>query len=482
MNVKLFFLGCLVIFSASLWAVDEGEFRGETKAKIEILQKQNNQTNSKIDSLEKDIRDEYKTVTDRQNERIGDIESHFNIFLTILGILAALASYMTFKRSKEMALNEVQEWLEKNGNSIKTEMTKFETELEAFKKQAKEATEQHNNYLTQSKEKIEELEKSMLQEDMGTSQKNELTPDNSSLNQAIKHILSKPQNIYNFDDWNTLAFHSYQQNKFEDALFYWRKILEINEILPSVEARTLLNIAAVLNKLNRKEESLHFHDELIKKFQATTDEVIQELIARSILVKGIILGQLDRNEELLVTFDTLISTFINSQNDKIKEFIAIAQGSKGTLFLKLNKYEKAIEAFNELILQVNDTQTNVILERKAYAFIGKGIALGYFNKQEAINVYTEFINIFKYTENTIIKEKIAQACFYRLRIQLLIKQISDEKLDETTLSILTNNQKYKISYTAAIEACNNQCPHVMRVLLLLTGQQVMERMRSTHIE
>jgi len=410
MRIKLFLLGCLVAISTSSWATDEGEFRGETKAKIEILQKQNDQINSKINSLEKDIRDEYKTVTDRQNERIEDIESHFNIFLTILGILAALASYMTFKRSKEMALSEVKEWLEKNGASIKTEMTKFETELETFKKQAKEATDQHNHYLTQSKEKIDEIQKSMLQEDMSTSQKNALIPDNSSLDQAINHILSKPQNIYNFDDWNTLAFHSYQQNKYEDALYYWRKVIETNNTPPEAKVQTLFNIAITLKILNRNEEEITTYTDLITLFKQTNNPIIKEQVAKALFNLGVRLGQLNKIEQEIETYDQLFQEYSNEENSVYQELIIKALINKAVRLGQLNRHEEEVAIYNDFLEKYSNDPNDVMQINVAKILVLKGIHLSNLEQySEAIKVYDELLQKHYKADNESIQIQIVNA-------------------------------------------------------------------------
>lgn len=414
MAIKLLFLGFLIILTTSLWATDAGEFRGETKAKIEILQKQNDQANSKIDSLEKDIRDEYKTVTDRQNERIGDIESHFNIFLTILGILAALASYMTFKRSKELALNEVKEWLEKNGASIKTEMTKFETELETFKKQAKEATDQHNNYLNQSKEKIEEIQRNMLQDDMDTSQQDTLTLSNNSLDKAITHILSKPQNSYNFDDWNTLAFYSYQQNKFDDALYHWRKVVEANEAPLEVKAQTLFNIAITLKLLNRNEEEIAIYNDLITSFKRIDTPLIKEQIAKALYNMGVRLGQLNRIEQEIETYNQLLQEYSNDENSVYRELIGKALVNKAVRLGQLNRHDEETAIYNEFFEIYRNDSNEVIQEIMAKILVNKGVQLANLNQyNEAIKVYDELLQKDYKDDNELIQIQIANALLYK---------------------------------------------------------------------
>lgn len=63
MSIKLIFLGCLVSISTSLWAIDDGEFRGETKAKIEILQKQKLLHLKKIVRVSKNLKIVLQTKT-----------------------------------------------------------------------------------------------------------------------------------------------------------------------------------------------------------------------------------------------------------------------------------------------------------------------------------------------------------------------------------------------------------------------------------
>ncbi len=412
MAIKLLFLWCLITFSTSLWATDTdaGEFRGETKAKIEILQKQNDQTNTKIDSLEKDVRDEYKTVTDRQNERIGDIESHFNIFLTILGILAALASYMTFKRSKEIAIKEVKDWLEKNSDSIKTNMSKFEKELEQLKEQAKDATDQHNSYLTQSKEKIDEIQKNMLQDDMNTSQQDTLPLSNDSFDKAITHILSKPQNTYNFNDWNALAFYSYQQSKFDDALYHWRKVIEANEVPSEVKAQTLFNIAITLKLLNRDEEEMTIYNDLITSFKQTNNPIIKEQVAKALFNLGVRLGQLNKVEQEIETYDQLFQEYSNEENSVYRELIIKALINKAVRLGQLNRHEEEVAIYNDFLEKYSNDSSDVMQINVAKILVLKGIHLSNLKQyNEAIKVYDELLQKDYKADNEFIQIHIVNA-------------------------------------------------------------------------
>jgi hypothetical protein len=122
MSIKLIFLGCLVSISTSLWAIDDGEFRGETKAKIEILQKQNDELKTKIVTLEKDSQsvEEFKNSITDQDKRIQDLSFYTSLIATLIAILTLIVGavgvafpYLMFRqnsKSQEEAKKDIELW------------------------------------------------------------------------------------------------------------------------------------------------------------------------------------------------------------------------------------------------------------------------------------------------------------------------------------------------------------------------------------
>lgn len=493
MSIKLFFLGCLIVFSTSLLGSDAGEFRGETKAKIEILQKQSDQTTTKIDSLEKDIRDEYKIVTDRQNERIGDIENHFNIFLAILGIFAAIAGYITFKKSKELALTEVKDWLEKNGDSIKTEMAKFEAELEVLKKQAKDATDEHNKKLIATSQEAEnELQKLQQTIQDGKEKTHEIkkTDNDNALSTIAQLLREKPQSAYTFEDWNKLAFDSYKRNQKDDALFYWRNAVKMTNEVSIQKTQILFNIGITLSQLNRSKEAIAVYDELISELQETQNEALQKKKVNAIFNKAVELSNLNRSDEEIVTYDELINEVQGTQNIDLQIFKAKAMHNKAATFSHLNRIDDAITTYDKLIHELQGTQIEALQEQKIKAENNKGITLGKNNHfedallifdtiinelettsvealqnqrvkallnkgvllgknnhfKDAIKLFDEIIYKFKETQNETIQELKAAAFLNRFEMQIISGLESEEKIDENINQCFNDNKQNELQF------------------------------------
>lgn len=312
---KTDFLGCLVAISTSLWAMDAGEFRGETKAKIEILQKQNDQANSKIDSLEKDIRDEYKTVTDRQNEQISALQSNFDTFITLLSLIAGIGGvafpYVMYKqntKAQETAKKDIESWKEKT-------KLEFDKELKGLQDHSENAKNKIDAITKKAEIELQTLQQSIQNSPALEPHKNQ----NSALETVAKILRSKPQNEYTFNDLNLLAFEAYEQSKFDDALYYWRKAKELFEDLSLESAQIFFNIAVTLGQLNRTEDAIMAFTDLIRKFKDIENDFIQEQRAKAFYNKGVLLVELNNHHEAISIYSELISTFKNFRSDSIQE-------------------------------------------------------------------------------------------------------------------------------------------------------------------
>jgi len=435
MSIKLLFLGCLITLSTSLWATDTGEFRGETKAKIEILQKQNDQINTKIDSLEKDVRDEYKTVTDRQNERIGDIASYFNTFLAVLGILAALAGYMTFKRSKELALNEVKDWLEKNGDSIKTEMAKFKQELAHMQKQAQEATKEHNKLL---KDNIDNLEQET------NEIRKKITAHHSeknSISATGEDFRSKALNQYTFEDWDNRAYAADEEGKKIDAIYYWNQALEYGNPSDVQYLETCINIAVTHAELEHYKEEIEIYNKLIDKFINNQDEQIEEQIAFALYNKGLTYQILSDDENALEAYAILIKQFLDKENETINNDVAQALINTGLIFGKQKENHAAIQAYDTLLTRFNGTQNEKLNELIATALFNKAYRLGQEKEnQKAIDTYNQIIQQFTGSSNKKIQEQVVKALINKA-IKLKKKQLYNEAIECLIEAIRLNSNK-----------------------------------------
>ena len=490
MNIKLLFLGFLVAISTSLWAMDAGEFRGETKAKIEILQKQNDQANSKIESLEKDIRDEYKTVTDRQNEQISALQSNFDTFITLLSLIAGIGGvafpYVMHKqntKAQETAKNDIEAWKEKT-------MLEFDKELNSFKDHAQGAKSEITTSVEEAKKVESEIKNIQCGLQNGQSIPQNESNSDSSLSKVATKVREKPQSEYTFEDWNRLAFDAYNQNKLEDTLFYWRNAIKAENLLEIQYVQTLFNIAIVLMNLNRTNDELATYDKLIQRFEQSQSKIILELVTKALFNKGVALtkigksndsidiynqiidnfkgieseiiqegrakaylnkgftvGELDHKEEEITVYDKLFQEFQNSQNILIQEQIAISLVNKGINLRERNLKKEATTVFEEMIHAYKSIQNNDIQIQRAKALMSLGGTLGLLNQnQDAIEVYNKLITEYKDYPNNEIQEKRAQAYINRFEMQLIMNQKLEEIQDENIKLHINEDREKKLQF------------------------------------
>jgi|GEM_PF-2018319 hypothetical protein len=463
----------------------DAEFRGEAKAKITFLEKQNNELKIKLDSLEDKQKsvEEYQNIIDRQDKRIEDVNTKMSVagaivsFLAIIigigGVVFPIVLFRQNMKIQEQAKNDIELWKEKTKKE-------FDEELEKFKKHANAKTEeitkdaenahqlleiienshdvsQLNNNISSEEQELASNESQKLAtkakktsswKDYITSAKLSFFAKNygdalRSINEAL-HELSKIVKDENTEEFvkEQLAQALFlkgitfgEMNKNEEEIKVYEELLHTfketkNETIREQMARALFNKGFSLGQMNQNEEATKAYDELLHTFRETTNEAIKELIAKAFFNKGFSLGQMNQNEEEIKVYDELLHTFIETTNEAIKELIAKVLGNKGFRLGQMNQNEEAIKAYDELLRSFKETNNDAIKELMAKVQVNKGFILGQMNKsEEAIKVYDELLHTFKETTNEAIKEQMANALLNIFEYLLINnKEWSDENM------------------------------------------------------
>lgn len=431
MSIKLIFLGCLVSISTSLWAIDDGEFRGETKAKIEILQKQNDEIKTKIVTLEKDSQsvEEFKNSITDQDKRIQDLSFYTSLIATLIAILTLIVGavgvafpYLMFRqnsKSQEEAKKDIELW------KIKTK-SEFDAELENFKKIKEEKSLEIKNHTEEAKRKIdgkvqeisnisvEELKQSGIQISI---------EDEKEIRKESQIIADEAEKENDVDGFITSAKLSFSIQNYGDALRNIEKALGVTKN-DTETAQLLFLKGIVLDKLNKIEDEIMIYDELVKRFNTNREDIIQIQLANALFNKGIKLTDMNRDKEAINAYTEVINRFIESKNAILQERVADSLINKGIRFGIMNRNDEAINVFDILLSHFDNDSTESILSKIAICLLNKGYALGNLNRyNEAILLYDELFNRFENSTNELIQEQVSTALYNKA---VLLSKVDDD--------------------------------------------------------
>ncbi len=186
---------------------------------------------------------------------------------------------------------------------------------------------------------------------------------------------SNPQNIaYTL---NSIAQIHLAQKDYETALDYFKKILEVTKDIPdeitrmNLEALTYLNMAKVLNFLNRDEQAIEYIEKS-KKYLLTLRNPALVYAYRNAGQIYISLGHYDKaiqNLDSCITLSGNKLSLLSSAYELMSEaYLGMAKENND-----ITAYHKAIEYAQKALEYIKQTKT-VYLENKAYAVLYKSYA------------------------------------------------------------------------------------------------------------
>lgn len=337
--VMMLFLVTMVCMGA-----DDSEFRGEAKAKIEMLQHQNDELKTKIDSLD----DKVKSV-DTYKDQIQEVNTHVDRSINILAIVLALSGVLGYfsvkSRAKDEAREAAKEWFKENSNDL----TKQIQELTTLKNVAKVKTEEHHHYLQKSREDIEKAKEGIIRNLKSSNEKVNIVSSSGNLISDEAEFIrqTKPQNKYLFDDWDTLAFDLYENKKYEEAKYHWEKAIELGNPTEEEYVNAQYMIGHTFEKLGEEQKAITTYDELLTRFFTSQSQTIEIVIANAFVSKGYTLSKIREYDKEINTYDMLFRRFPGKQPLEIEEPLSKALANKGVSLGDLKKYEEAIAVYEE---------------------------------------------------------------------------------------------------------------------------------------
>lgn len=470
MSIKLFFLECLVIFSTSLLGSDEGEFRGETKAKIEILQKQNDELKTKITAIEKDSQsvEEFKNSITDQDKRIQDLSFYTSLIATLIAILTLIVGavgvafpYLMFRqnsKSQEEAKKDIELW------KIKTK-SEFDAELENFKKIKEEKSLEIKNHTEEAKRKIDGKVQEISNisvEELKQSGVQISKEDEQEIRKESQIISDEAEKENDIDGFITSAKLSFSIQNYGDALRNIEKALSLTNDDTEI-SQLLFFKGIILDRLNKIEDEIITYDELIKRFSTKTDEIILIQVANALHNKGVKLNDLNRFEEALDVYDEVIKRFLGNETTIIQERVVDALNNKGVRLGIMGRNEEAIEAFDVLLSHFSDVSKEPIQSKVVVCLFNKGYTLGNLNKDdEAILIFDNIFNRYQNSTNDLIQEQVSNA--------LYSKAISLHKISKIEEAIKSYNNFLKIFQTTQNENIKEIVSKVFVNMGIIYGQ------------
>jgi tetratricopeptide (TPR) repeat protein len=204
-------------------------------------------------------------------------------------------------------------------------------------------------------------------------------------------------------------------NRDEDAISAYDEVVRrfddsTETAIQEQVAKALVNKGITLEKLNRDEDAISAYDEVVRRFDGSTETAIQEQVAAVLFYKGIRLGELNRNKDAISTYDEIVRRFGDSNEIIMQASVAAALINKSFRLGELNRNEDAISAYDEIVKRFGDSTVPPMQELVAKALVNKGITLEKLNRNEdAISAYDEVVRRFDDSTETAIQGQVAKA-------------------------------------------------------------------------
>lgn len=392
----LLFVSFLIL--TSLFAdtsLTDAEFRGEAKAKITFLEKQNAELKTKLDSLEDKQKsvEEYKDILNQQNSRISDISLYITSFGILIAIMTIGATIFGYFSVKSHAKEEARASAQAEINELKIEFDKI---VKNAKEELEKIAEIHSDYVKQKE----------LMKGKDIKEYSETNGDKEGLNGALQYALYKAQTYQDYNSWFDVAMFALKL-KDRKAIEYWENAISVatNDLSKSV---AIMNKGATFGQLTEYQKAIETYDDFLRRFSETENENIQEQIGNALLNKGLVQVRLNEQQKAIETYDNFLEKFSDTQNIKMQEQSAMALLSKGFAQGQLVQNQKAIETYEELVRRFGNSQNQKIKESIAQALLNLFELQVIENKIFNTDMIVKFQEYAKNNQQSLLKFKMIQ--------------------------------------------------------------------------
>ena len=423
MKARLFFvLYFLYLIVLPTSANEMDVFRGDTQAKIEHLQRQNDELKSELKDKVKDseYQKDFAHLKDLINNQNSNISWTLGMGGILVTILLGFLVYLGFISVKSIAKESADKWFTEHTRDLENRIKELELQATKHKQTMEQVSEGVQAKAEAVKIELNEIQNTISAQSGkmkdGVAELEHLgkaiaTP---ALDQAVKELNKKPPSEYQFADWNNLAYESYVKGNFNGFLFNIEKAIKSDNASPSQILVTMLNRGIILGQLGRTDDALAQFDQLIRAYRKDERPEIRESVARAMLNRGVTLGKMGRTDEALAQYDQLIQTYRNDERFEIRESVARAMLNRGVTLGQQGRTDDALAQFDQLIRAYRKDERPEIRESVARAMMNRGFTLGKMGRtDEALEQYDELIQMYRKDERPEIRESVARAMLNR---------------------------------------------------------------------
>lgn len=369
--------------------------------------------------------------------RVSDAQANMSwwfgmvgLFLTLLTLMLAFVGFLTYQRSKDTALQQIQDFLKTEKplllKEAKTDILQdAEREIELVRKQLT------NDFTQKWEEFLEPLQKQAEQffnrEKLNSTHDPENELSDEQKRQLAFATTLKPVSEFTAKDWYNRSTSELANGDYKEALKSIEQALTYINALPDYElARFLFRKAICFHYLNDFQQEITVYDELIQMYATSPNVFLEELIANAMLNKGYILAKLNQLEQELGIYDELISTFGSSTNPTIQEQVAKARLNKGVSLRQLGQPKDALETYESLIPILEGSTIFNAQELKARAILGLGACLTQLNQpNKSILIHDELIAALGGSTDLLLQELVVEALANQAEAALLVGSKSE---------------------------------------------------------
>jgi tetratricopeptide (TPR) repeat protein len=204
-----------------------------------------------------------------------------------------------------------------------------------------------------------------------------------------------------------------QLASYDLAWSFYEKLRELGRDDSSIRkqaAMALVNKGTTLGVLNRHEEAIDVYDEVIRRFENSSEPGVPEEVAKALLRKGYRLGMLGRNDEALSVYDDVLLRFGASPEAVVREQVAKALRNKGLILGAMNRSEEAIAVYGEAVERFGNATETIVREQVAVSLRNQGYSLGLLKRNdEALKVYDDVVRRFGDAPEPAVREEVGAA-------------------------------------------------------------------------
>ena len=378
-------------------------------ANRELLQKDLELKNQRIDALERRIEDQAGRISDvgASVDRFGVIAGLLGLLVTTLIAVGGISGYFSVREKiTRDAIHISEQWFSKHEGELKTEIDTLRKSVALQAAQSLEEMQAHIAVVRAAATETVDMQANLDRSLRSTS--GDTRTRSTAVESLAEQLKKQPEASYSFEDWDTRAFASYAAKDYESALYFWGKASEIPNVGRERAARAALNKGAMLSQLMRSEVAIDAYSVLIAEYLAETDPAIRLHVAKAMLNKGVMLDGLKRVEEEIVVYDELISTYEADPSPALQEQVASAMLNKGVAFGKTKRSDEEVEIYDALIAKFDGNLVQPLRELVAMAIVNKGEALRKQKKLEAAIAVFDLV-IAKYGSDSSIAMKVQMA-------------------------------------------------------------------------